>query len=100
MMQPCVSNKKQAITPEDLVLRWGIRIQTARLTLASTYQEYTRATDVLTRRLKTSRAHSRYLTLEDPYSQFYTNVLFSKIISLRGNTCGQVYFDRARFYKF
>ena len=31
------TNKKQAITPEDLVLRWGIGIQTARLTLTSTY---------------------------------------------------------------
>ena len=50
--------------------------------------------------MKTSRAHSRYPTLEGPYSQFYTDVLFSKIVSLRGNTCGQVYFNRARFYKF
>ena len=26
MLQPCISKKKQAITPEDLVLRWGIGI--------------------------------------------------------------------------
>ena len=82
------------------MLRWGIGIQTARLILASTYQEYTRATDALTRRLKTSRSHSRYSSLQGPYSQFYTDVLFSKVISLRGNTCGQVYFNKARFYKF
>ena len=97
MIQPCDLSKKKGITPKDLVLRWGIGTQTARLTLASTYQEHRRATDSLTRRSKFSRAHSRFPTLERPYSQFYTDVLFSKIISPRGITCGQVYFSRARY---
>ena len=34
--------RKNAITPEDLISRWGIGIETARLTLKGTYQEYTR----------------------------------------------------------
>ena len=34
--------RKNAITPEDLISRWGIGIETARLTLKCTYQEYTR----------------------------------------------------------
>ena len=81
-------------------MRWGTGIETACLTLSSTHQEYTRTTDSLTRRLKTSRANFRYPILEGPYAQFHTDVLLSKIVSLRGNTCGQVYYNRARFYKF
>ena len=54
----------------------------------------------MTRRFKTARVHSRYRQLTGPYSQFYMDTLFSKIVSLRGNTCGHVYFNRAGFYKF
>ena len=28
------------------------------------------------------------------------NKLFSRVISIRGNTCGQVYFNKAGFWKF
>ena len=99
-LQPIQIKRKSAITPEDLVSRWGIGIETARLTLLSTYQEYTREPRNLTRRFKTSRAHSRFRTLFGPYSTFYTDTLFSKVVSLRGNTCGQVFFNKSRFYKF
>ena len=80
--------------------RWGIGIDTARRTLKSTYQEYTRSADNLTRRFKTARVHSRYRSLTGPYSQFYMDTLFSSVISVRGNTCGHVYFNKAGFWKF
>ena len=41
-LQPAQLKRTSAISPEDLVSRWGIGIETARLTLQSTYQEYTR----------------------------------------------------------
>ena len=94
------TSRKGSITPENLAFCWGIGINAARLTLQSTYQEYTRSADNLTRRFKTARVHSRYRQLHGPYSQFYMDTLFSKVTSIRGNTCGQVYFNRAGYYKF
>ena len=94
------TSKNNSITPEDLMRRWGIGIDTARRTLQSTYQEYTRSADNLTRRFKTARVHSRYRQLMGPYSQFYMDTLFSRVVSIRGNTCGQVYFNKAGFWKF
>ena len=91
--------RKEAITPEDLISRWGIGLETSRLTLRGTYQAYTRETTNLSRRFKKSRVHSRFKALCGPYSQFYTDTLFSKVTSLRGNTCGQRFYNEARFYK-
>ena len=82
------------------MIRQGIGRERASKTLNSTFQEYTRSTDNLTRRFKTAQVHSRYRQLSGPYSQFYIDTLFARIVSLRGNTCGQVYFNKARFYKF
>ena len=48
-LQPAQLKQKRAISPEDLVSRWGIGIETTRLTLQSTYQEYTRETKNLSR---------------------------------------------------
>ena len=92
--------QRQTISDEDLMKRWGVGKETARQTLHATWQEYTRSTDNLTRRFKTTRVHSRYRQLLGPYSVFNTDTLFSNVISLRGNTCGQVYFNKANFYKF
>ena len=44
--------------------------------------------------------YSRFKTLCGPYSRFYTDTLLSKVTPLRGNTCGQVFYNKARFYKF
>jgi len=82
------TSKRGTITSEDLVQRWGIGINTARLALKSTYQEHARSYDNLMRQFKTARVHSKYRQLHGNYSQFYTDTLFSKIISIRDDTCG------------
>jgi len=46
------TTKNRSINPEDLMARWSIGIDTARRTLKSTYQEYTRLADNLNRRFK------------------------------------------------
>ena len=94
-----LSNKRN-LSLSLLTQRWGIGIETARLTLNSTYQDYTMSTDNLHRRFKMAQVHSRYRQLHGPFAQFYTDVLFFNVLSIRGNTCGQVYFNKARFYKF
>ena len=80
--------------------RWGIGIDTTRRTLKSTYLEYNRPVDNLTPHFKTAKINSRYRKLIELYSQFYMNTLFSKVISIRGNTCCQAYFNKAGFWKF
>ena len=93
------SNQRQVISIEDVMKRWGVENEMARQTLMATWQEYTRSTDNLNLRFKTARVHSRYRQLLDPYSGFDTDTLFSIVLSLRGNTCGQVYYKKAKFYK-
>ncbi len=92
--------RNRSITVEDLMNRWGICKETARVTLESTWQEYTRSADNLTRRFKTARVDSRYRQLMGPHSVFYTDTLFFNTTSIRGNKCGQVYFNKCNFYKF
>ena len=91
--------KKRTITVDDLMRRWGIGKESAKMTLRSTWQEHTRSTDNLTRRFKTARVHSRFRNLMGPHSVFYTDTLFFSTTSLRGNTCGQVYYNKCGFYK-
>lgn len=50
------TTKKRSITISDLMSRWGIGKETVKLTLQSTWQEYTRSTDKLTCRFKTAMA--------------------------------------------
>jgi len=95
-----LGKKIGAISPADLSKKWMISEEAAQRTLSSTYQDYLRTTDNLTRRFKTSRAHARYRTLRGPRAQMYTDILFSKVVSLRGNTCGQVYTNKLNFFKF
>ena len=62
--------QRNAINQEYFMSCWGIGKETANKTLASTFKEYTRSTNNLTRRLKTGQVHSRYQHLSGPYIQF------------------------------
>ena len=93
------STKRRSITVDNLMERWGVGKETAKVTLEPTWKESTRSTDNLTRRLKTARVHSRYRHLMGPHSVFYTDTLFSSTVSLHGNRCDQVYFNKCHFYK-
>ena len=94
------TSRNRTITPEYLMRRWGIGIDTVRRTLKFTHQEYTRSSNNLTRRYKNARVYSLYRQLMGLYSQFSMETLFSKVISIRSNTCGQVYFNKACFGSF
>ena len=52
------SNTRSAISPELLYSLWGIGLDTTRQILRATTQEYTRSTDNLNRRYKTTHHHS------------------------------------------
>ena len=77
------TRKRRSITVDNLMDRWGVGKETAKVTLESTWQEYTRSIDNLTRRFKSARVHSRYWHLTGPHSVFYTDILFFNTVSIR-----------------
>ena len=77
------TTKRRSITVDNLMDRWGVGKETAKVTLESTWQEYTRSIDNLTRRFKSARVHSRYWHLTGPHSVFYTDILFFNTVSIR-----------------
>ena len=53
--------------------------------------EYIRAFDVLACCFKTSILHTKYCQLQGPHAIMYSDTLFSKVVSLCGNICGQIF---------
>ena len=85
------------ITYQDLAARWHIGLDTAKATLKATTQEGMRFVDGdLERRLRTSRAHLRFPTLN---CAIYTDTLFAKHKSVCGFNCAQVFTDGKGFYR-
>jgi hypothetical protein len=91
------SSRTSNITFAELASRWNIGLETAKATLAATTQEGMRFVDGdLERRLRTSRAHLRFPTLN---CTIYTDTMFAKLKSLRGFTCAQLFTDGKGFYR-
>ena len=77
------------ITPEELAAKWRIGIQAARDTLKVTTQHGIRhAVHPLKRRYRTDHMSLSYRRLN---VCFYSDTLFAKVTSLKGNTCAQVF---------
>ena len=86
-----------SITFQELAARWHIGLDTAKATLKATTQEGMRFVEGdLERRLRTSRAHLRFPTLN---CTIYSDTLFSKHKSVRGFNCAQVFTDGKGFYR-
>ena len=84
------SNKRHsAVNAEELSRKWGIGLETARKTLKVTTQYGIRhALHPLRRRYRTDHMALRYRRLQ---ATFYTDTLFSKVISIKGNKCAQLF---------
>ena len=77
------------LTKEILAQRWGIGLDTAHKTLATTTQYgVRRVLHPVERRYRTRQAHLRFPTLN---TKLYTDTMFSTKKSLRGHTCAQVF---------
>jgi len=94
------SNATNTLTPEDLSKLWGIGIKTARRTLKATTHRCIRTVGDLTRRFRTDKAHMRFRRLTTKQGQFYVDTLKSKVKSIRGFTCGNLYTNNLGFRKF
>ena len=85
-------NSKQRhseITPENLASKWKIGLQAARDTLKVTTQLGIRhAIHPLKRRYRTDHMSLSYRRLS---TRMYSDTLFAKVTSLKGNTCAQVF---------
>ena len=77
------------VTPEVLAEKWRIGLQTAKDTLKVTTQNGIRhALHPLKRRYRTDTMSLGYRRLS---TRFYTDTLFAKVKSIKGNTCAQVF---------
>ena len=78
------------VTPERLARNWGIGLEAAKRTILNTTQLAVRdfSGTTGTRRLK---PYADMLKLKRLKSELYTDTMFAKCKSLRGNTCAQIY---------
>ena len=82
-------SRHSSVTPEELARKWRIGLQTAKDTLKVTTQNGIRhALHPLKRRYRTDNMS---LSLRRLNTRFYTDTLFAKVKSLKGNTCAQVF---------
>ena len=94
------SKNKNTMTPEELAEKWQIGLNTAARTLKATTHTCVRSVGDITRRFRTEKAHMRYRRLTTRHGLFYVDTLFSKVKSLRGFTCGNLYTNSMGFRKF
>ena len=95
------TRRKDSITPEQLVKLWNIGLSTAKRTLSATTHQCIRSLEDIRRRFRTDRAHLRYKRLsESRHGKFYVDTLFSKVKSIRGYTCGNLFVNTLGFKKF
>jgi hypothetical protein len=81
--------RHSAVNAEELARKWRIGLETARKTLKVTTQFGIRhALHPLRRRYRTDHMALRYQRLR---TTFYTDTMFSKVTSIKGNKCAQVF---------
>jgi Reverse transcriptase (RNA-dependent DNA polymerase) len=80
-------------TPEELAKKWRCSLSTAKKTMEATTQlAIQHAVHPLRRRYRTDIAMTGYNRLK---TRMYLDTMFSKVKSLKGNTCAQVFCDHA-----
>jgi hypothetical protein len=83
------NSRHSLVTPEEVSRKWRIGLETAQQTLRVTTQQGIRtALHPITRRYRVDHIDLNRNRLNSP---FYTDSLFSKVTSLPGNKCAQVY---------
>jgi len=87
------ATRHSIVTPELLSRQWSIGLDTARQTLRATTQNGIRtAIHPITRRYRVDHLHLHRRRLN---RTFFTDTLFSRVTSLRGHKCAQVFTDGA-----
>ena len=95
-----LSDSKQ-LTPEYLSRLWNITLKDAQLTIQATTQNSIRSNEgIRSKRLKTLPHQKLYRQLSNEYlGKFASDTFFSNVVSLRGNSCVQLFVNRGNFCK-
>ena len=81
--------RHSSVSPENLARKWNIGLETAKRTLQVTTQRGVRtAIHPLHRRYRVDHLHLNRRRLN---GDWFTDTLFSKVISIQGNLCAQVF---------
>lgn len=97
---PIATRKRDTVTAEDLVRLWNIGLATAKRTIQATTHQCLSTVGLLRRRFRTDKAHMRYKQLSTRHGRFYVDTLFTKVRSIRGYTCGNLFTNSLGFMKF
>ena len=94
------ARKKNKLSPEELSKLWRIGLKATKRTLGATTHTCIGTVGNLTCQFKTDKAHLRYKRLAMQEGSFYVDTLFSKVKSIQGFTCGNLYTTTLGFKKF
>ena len=95
-----MSKPKDCLTPEYLSQIWQCGLEMARRTIeATTCKHYRHTSKGMTKRFKPTRDLTRYRQIKVPAGEFYSDTMISKIKSIRGHTCAQIYGNKFGFIK-
>ena len=101
----CVSSvhlglKSTTLTPEALAKMWRIPLMSAKRTLeVTTFNSLRTKEGKMSRRFRTDLYQRRYRRLGGPNARFHTDTLFSKVKSILGDTCAQLYTNSIGYTK-
>ena len=88
------------LSPERLSKLWKIPLSVAKRTLKiTTHNSIRTKSGNLYSRYRTNTYQRRYRRLGGQFARFYTDTLFSKVISVMGHTCAQIFCNKAGFIK-
>ena len=93
------SSSRSILTPMELSKLWGIGLATAKRTLKASTHRCIRKVGDLTRRFRTDKAQLRHRRLATRHGKFYVDTLLSKVKSIRGYTCANLYTNDIGFRK-
>ena len=95
-----MSKPKDSLTPEYLSQIWQCGLEMAKRTIeATTCKHYRHTSRGMTKRFKPTRDLTRYRQIRVPAGEFYTDTMMSKVKSVRGHTCAQIYGNKFGFIK-
>ena len=98
LILPRMVDKADTITEDSLSTMWGISLQAARQTLKSTTIQNRRTLHGdMHQRFRTRIHQCRYNQLGGYGGRFSSDTCFSKVKSLRGNTCAQLFINRRNY---
>ena len=95
-----MSKPKYRLTPEYLAQLWKCGIETAHKTIeATTFRYYRNTVKGLTKIYRPSQDFILYRQVRITEGEFYTDTILSKVISIRGHTCAQIYGNKFGYNK-